>query len=515
MGDNMGSLVKEYTKEKLTGQVFTPFFIVEKILDDIGYYSSKILGKKVLDPACGDGRFLVKVAERIIKYSPPDELEKNLSFVYGWDIDEEVTEMAIRNLDELIRPYGISVEWNISAGNSLHKGNIKYDLMNWAPVEKFDYIVGNPPYIRIQHLDENEREYIKRNYKFCNTGSTDIYIAFYELAINLLNEEGVCGFITPNTFFHTATAKKLRQYFARHKNLRQISNYGHIQLFDNATTYSAVVIFDKKKHDGFLYQQAKSKTSFKERFINFSELGHSTFWQLSVEPLGRKKGVRLGDIAKIHVGITTLADKIYIMPYVKQDGDFIYLRAKSGNVVMFEREALKPIVKVSTLKSADEPIKEYIVFPYENVSGVYKIMPEIKLKNKYPLTYNYLLSVKDILEKRDNGKPNPVAWYAFGRSQGLNTSFGEKILFSPMNKKPNFIYYPHADVTFYSGYCIKYGGDYEKLLTQLNSKRMEEFIKISSRDFRSGWKAYNKKIVQEFMIYEELEREKTSSFDGF
>ena len=119
------------------------------------------------------------------------------------------------------------------------------------------------------------------------------------------------------------------------------------------------------------------------------------------------------------------------------------------------------------------------------------------------MAYQYLLSVKDYLDKRDNGKPNKVAWHAFGRSQGLDTSFGNKILFSPMNKKPNFIYHINEEATFYSGYCIKYDGDYKKLLKQLNSERMEEFIRISSRDFRGGWKAYNKKIVQEFMIYEE------------
>ena len=63
----MATLFKEYSQEKLKGQIFTPFFIVDKILDDVGYASSNILGKKILDPGCGDGRFLVKIAERIIK----------------------------------------------------------------------------------------------------------------------------------------------------------------------------------------------------------------------------------------------------------------------------------------------------------------------------------------------------------------------------------------------------------------------------------------------------------------
>ncbi|GAB4339554.1 MAG: hypothetical protein OHK0038_18720 [Flammeovirgaceae bacterium] len=116
------------------------------------------------------------------------------------------------------------------------------------------------------------------------------------------------------------------------------------------------------------------------------------------------------------------------------------------------------------------------------------------------MAYDYLLSVKEELDKRDNGKPNAVAWYAFGRSQGLDTSFGKKILFSPMNNKPNFVLVENEESTFYSGYCIKYNGDYAFLLEQLNSQRLADFIAVSSRDFRSGWKAYNKKALEEFTI---------------
>ena len=69
-----------------------------------------------------------------------------------------------------------------------------------------------------------------------------------------------------------------------------------------------------------------------------------------------------------------------------------------------------------------------------------------------------------------------------------------------MNKEPNFILSEYEDATFYSGYCIKYEGNYNFLLKQLNSERMKEYIQVTARDFRDGWKAYNKKIVQEFMI---------------
>ena len=168
--------------------------------------------------------------------------------------------------------------------------------------------------------------------------------------------------------------------------------------------------------------------------------------------------------------------------------------------VKIEKGILKPIIKGSKLKNSDQKITEYILFPYKNENGKHTIIPENELQQGFPLAYNYLLSVKSELDKRDNGKPNSVAWYAFGRSQGLDTSFGAKIIFSPMNLYPNFVYYDNPDSTFYSGYCIKYEGDVKKLLSQLNSERMREFVAASSRDFRGGWKAYNKKIIENFEV---------------
>ncbi|MDR1792111.1 MAG: hypothetical protein LBR36_01505, partial [Bacteroidales bacterium] len=58
------------------------------------------------------------------------------------------------------------------------------------------------------------------------------------------------------------------------------------------------------------------------------------------------------------------------------------------------------------------------------------------------------------------------------------------------------------ETTFYSGYCIKRINGYsiEKLLVQLNSDRMNKFVSMSARDFRGGWKAYNKKIIENFEI---------------
>jgi type I restriction-modification system DNA methylase subunit len=496
----MASLAKSYSQEKLFGQVYTPQFIVCKILDDVGYNSPEILGKMIIDPACGDGRFLVEIVKRIIEFSTENKLKTNLECVYGWDIDEMAIIECRENLNNLIKNKNIDIQWNVNIVNSIEKYE-KSDLFAVSEFQKFDFIVGNPPYIRIQHLDLVQRNYIQKNYDFCKSGSTDIYIAFYELCINLLSENGICGLITPNTFLFTETARPLRQYFATNKNLVQITNYGDIQLFDDATTYSAITVFNNKKNQKFKFQKAVSEKTFEEKTVVFSEL-KEPFWQLTTENTEKIKGKKLKEICNIHVGITTLCDSAYIFSIEELDENFVLADTKFQGKIKIEKNILKPIVKGSKLKHSGEKIKEYVLFPYRQINGKHTIISEIKLKENYPFAYNYLLSVKSELDKRDNGVQNSVAWYAFGRSQGLDTSFGEKIIFSPMNDKPNFVYYPNPECTFYSGYCIKKinGFSVEKLMFQLNSDRMDKFVSMSSRDFRGGWKAYNKKIIENFEV---------------
>ena len=488
----MGSLNKQYSGEKLSGKVYTPAFVVEKILDDAAYNSPSVLGKRIIDPACGNGRFLQKIVERIIRFSPREYLPQNLRKVHGWDIDPAAIEQARRRLDALIAPLGIRTDWQLQCRDALRSDE----------TGSFDFVVGNPPYIRIQHLTEQERKFIQTHFRFCKSGATDIYIAFFELGYRLLKTTGKLAFITPNTFFHTHTASALRNFFVQRQNLIQISNYGSLQLFDDAATYSAIVILGKEKRTHFRYQMAAGKDKFEERNISFDELSALPFWQLSVRQTNKVKGTPLGKIADIHVGITTLADRVYILSLLDEREHTFRLHSRLKGTVEIEKGILKPVIKASTLKDGNEPISEYVIFPYRKKNGKMSIIDEKEMKADFPLAYQYLLSLKDVLDRRDNGKPNKVAWYAFGRSQGLETGFGAKILFSPMNKRPNFIYSPNKEATFYSGYCIKYDGDPQFLLKQLNSERMQAFIEVSSRDFRSGWKAYNKTIVKEFIIQE-------------
>ncbi|HEV7350420.1 Eco57I restriction-modification methylase domain-containing protein [Telluribacter sp.] len=488
----MASLVRTYKQKKLLGQVYTPAHIVEKILDEAGFVHTSASGKTILDPACGDGRFLVAVVERIIKYSPTDCLSENLHQVHGWDIDAVALAQCREALDKLVVPLGLTVDWKLYQLNAFEQ---------LYRSQRFDIIVGNPPYIRIQHLPAAQRTYLQTHYTFCRSGSTDAYVAFFELASRLLSEQGTCGFITPNSYFTSETARSLRQYFQQEQNLSLITNFGSVRVFENAGTYAAITIFGRSSQPHFRYECSTSAFEYQSRVLPFEELKQHDLWQLSVVPREKIKGTRLGDLCRISVGLTTLSDSVYLLKVENPDGKLVTAVNKKGDRFTIEKKILKPIVKASRLKNSEEPIREYILFPYHSDgSGKQEIIPEADLRQYYPQAYQYLLDNRDTLDRRDNGKPNTVAWYAFGRSQSLETAFGPKIIFSPMNREPNFIWYPQPDSTVYSGYFIKFEGDGAALAQVLNSALMADYIATAGRDFRGGWKGYSKKIVENFIV---------------
>jgi adenine-specific DNA-methyltransferase len=495
-------------EKKLNGIVYTPSWIVELILDQLDY-KNNIHTKKIIDPACGDGAFLREVLVRFIEDAKraktdnkvlKEKLENN---IFGFDIDEDAVKRCIAMLDNIAEKYELkNIKWNILKADSLDKSFVS------SFFGFFDFVVGNPPYIRIQHLGSRRRAKIQNDWHLCKRGSTDIFIAFFELGYYLVNKTGKLGFITPNTYLKTKAGEGLRNFIKFNKILKTLIDFEHNQLFENATTYSLITILDKnhKRRTFSLFKGDKGNINLIDN-IDVERLNKDN-WILTSNDILQKlnqienRGLPLGKIAKIHVGITTLADDYYIFKDPIITGNFAEIKLKDGKKFQIEREILKPIVKVSVLKNPNEDQNRFIIFPYKKVGGKHVILEENDLKEKYPYTYKYFRTIKGILDARDKGKPNPVAWYAFGRSQGLDTSFGKKILTSPLNLKPNFLVWKKEEYTFYAGYCIKYDGDLDLLAEYLNSNDMEFYIKNISRNYQNNYKSFAKSFIERFGIDE-------------
>lgn len=490
--------------KKFGGIYYTPYYIAEFIANEVLRDNPNI---KILDPSCGAGIFsylsVLHLKEKFPNKSLVDIIENN---IYACDIDSISTNRTKIILILTALLYGENPEkinFNIITQDSLKKDfDWKKEFPEVFKNGGFDAVVGNPPYIRIQNIPDENKKYLHENWYSMRTGNVDMYYAFIELGLNLLNENGRLGFITPNSHFNTASGKNLRKLLKKNQNIEKIINFDYIKVFKDVNVYCCISILTKKKNQNIKYCKIKNelnelnldKNDYK--IINYNNLDDEKIWNfLSDKEISRKymienAGSKLIDFCDINVGIATLSDYIYLLNDYRIEVD--------GEIFNIESEICKPIIKASKIHNEDD-IKNNslkIIWPYDSEA---KLIPEDKMIKKYPNAYNYLKVMKSKL--KDKRKSNSKNWYAFGMNQSLKTSFGKKLLTSTMNLKPNFIYCDDEDSTFLNGYQVKSKKmDLRVLQKILNSSVMEEYISMTSKSYQGGWKSYAKSYIMNFSI---------------
>lgn len=471
------------TIKKENGVVFTPEWVVDFMVKEM-FSDCKISGnERILDVGCGEGVFTTIAAQKFSKLSGK-KIEKVIEDnIYFADISEEYIEKTKQNLQKLSK---IKIKkYNAIAGDFCF---YKFD-------ERFDFIIGNPPYVRIQNLN-GRKEQLQKNYITASNGSIDLYFCFFEQALKLLNKNGKIAFITPNSHFHSAAGKNLRNLILPH--LTKIVNFDHYQVFKDVTTYTAITFLQNERTTNFLYTE-NFKSDFNDleyKKISAQHMGSERWEFFDEKYLDKivklnKKYSTLQEVANIHYGIATLKDDAYIFSPEKNDGSYFYF-----DNFKIEKDICVPIIKASTYKGKNQNL--FLIFPYKNE----KIIPKNIFQKNYPEVYKYFLQKRDILETRDKGGGKKYEeFYAFGRNQGLKTSFGKKIITSTMNLTPRFYVIEDEKTSFYAGYCVKPKNDADlyEVCEALNSNLMEEYINSVSKSYRGGYKSYAKSFLKDFV----------------
>jgi len=487
-------------KHKTLGQVFTPNWIVKEILDSSGFTNDNLINKKIIDPACGDGAFLKIIVERIIdfllkKNIPKEKIKEYLeNYVYGIEIDETEFNNCLLNLNEIIKEKltnDLKVNWKIFKDNTLTKYK-EYEGF-------FDFVVGNPPYIRIHNLDKTTRELLKKEFMFVD-GTIDIYLSFFELGFKLLNERGVLGYISPNSYLHNYSYIGFRKFLKEKRAVKRLTDFKANKVFKGFSTYTAITIinfFEKK--DSFIYQELKEGKIQEVNKINYSNLEVND-WSFAekeemdfLEKLYSNTNKKVSDFYEVQYGFATLRDKIFIGNIAEKKEKLVLF-----NNSWIEKEILYKIVKGSTYKGKEEEIK-FILFPYKKQDNRFIPILEDELKKDYPNAYKYLLENKEELLKRDIDKG--ASWYEFGRSQGVQNSHNEKIVLSTLvNHKIHFYKVP-KDVFVYSGLFIikkEESPNWEIIENILSSKEFYRYIQITGKDFSGGYKSVTSKQIKNY-----------------
>ncbi|NDP21020.1 MAG: N-6 DNA methylase [Paludibacter sp.] len=130
----------------------------------------------------------------------------------------------------------------------IEKYSVKDELTIYGRHGGFDVVIGNPPYLGGREWkteNGNVYDYFISKYKVAEY-QFDIYALFWEAGIKLLNQKGLIGFITPNTWLNNQSNKKLRNYILENTSIKKIVDYSKIRVFDQATVLPIVTILENK-----------------------------------------------------------------------------------------------------------------------------------------------------------------------------------------------------------------------------------------------------------------------------
>lgn len=500
------SLLEDSVKV-VNGIVFTPKYIadyiVEQTLQNIKTWDDEIT---IVDPGCGCGIFLISAIEYIHKtFHVPIEkaLREN---VFGFDIEEE----NVKHCKTVLRIYAYQNGTDLSKIDNVKcLDSLKY---NWKDVlhrKKIQYVLGNPPYINPHDLPKETTEFLRNTFQTTQTGTINIFYAFIEHAMNNLSKDGQLGYIVPNNFLTIKSAGELRAYIQERKWLKKILDFKDNMVFKPVRTYSCILILSKESNDLYEYSVMKKtedvEQQLKQQVFEKAEINRAkkSGWNLvddnTQENIDKIEGQFIPIREFIKTGIATLRDNVYL---VKKDERGFY-KESDGERIEIEPEIVRPIYKISDLKYAEDlsTAKRYIIFPYVKNECGYSLLDEKTLEEQYPNGYRYLLSQRNELDQRDNGKKNPYGWYAYGRTQGLKTC-GRKLLFPTFSNKPRFQYVQDEKALFCNGYAISENERYDLRFLEkiLNSSVMNYYVRKTSYSIEGGYYCYQKKYIENFSI---------------
>jgi type I restriction enzyme M protein len=263
--DIIGTIYNTYVnreEKRNKGQYYTPPAIINYILDNVGYTGTNIIGsqKRLIDPACGSGSFLVTAARRLVAAyqgtrervdDPATVLTRIQQSLFGFDLNPFACYLAemnlliqvldlikqalavnpalclkpfhIYNVDALTRPNDIYYYLkfnNLLAEEHDEVNRIKSRAPDGPYAQGFAFVVANPPYGAT--LSDNYKYMLRENWSDIFYGQPNTYTFFLKLGLELLAPNGKLGFITPNTYLMGKNTAMLRSKLLNAGRIEQI-----------------------------------------------------------------------------------------------------------------------------------------------------------------------------------------------------------------------------------------------------------------------------------------------------
>ncbi|SNU01062.1 TaqI-like C-terminal specificity domain-containing protein [Ruaniaceae bacterium KH17] len=491
------------------GEVFTRRWVVETILDLVGYTADRDLGSlRLVEPSIGSGAFLVPVIERLLQSARArrrslDELRDAL---FGLDLQRVHVETCKDTATTLLLEAGAShEEASTLAHQWLHQGDF---LLSDVP-EGVDFVVGNPPYIRSDDLnDQIEAAYRSRWWTM--RGRSDIYIGFYERSLRHLRAGGRVGFICADRWMRNAYGKALRGLVASEYAVETVWQMHDVDAFEaTVSAYPAItVIANAPQRDATIIDTTEhfSESSAREAiaFVTGREVaaqGHSwegarlpnwfetdDFW-----PAGSPRMVRVLErlqenfptlesdgATRISIGVATGADSAYVVPREAQ--------------LDVEEDRILPLVMADDIRSGrlHEPAR-VLLNPWDSSGCLVDL-------EKYPGLAR-ALGEHEAVKKRFVARKNPSTWHRTIDKVYPGLAEQPKLLLQDMKARITPVYepggyYPHHNLY----YVTSTSWDLEVLGGLLLSRIAEAFISAYGVKMRGGTLRFQAQYLRKIVV---------------
>ncbi len=311
----------------------------------------------------------------------------------------------------------------------------------------FDCIIGNPPYIRQEHIREI-KPLLQKQYQDFYNGTADIYTYFFALSYHLLKEKGFNAFITSNKYARAKYGAQLRELLLKKTTIVSYMELNALKVFESATVDTSITSFIKQtppKESRFKYYEPtpNDKSDLKSaRSLDMRQNALSTesfiFANTSLLDLRDKMesvGTPLKDWdIQINYGIKTGANEAFIIPTEKREE--ILNACKTQEERKRTETLIKPILRGKDIKRYSyEWAGEWVINTHNGYTSNLKFkIPPIDIE-KYPATKAHLNSHYDTIATRSDQGDTP---YHLRNCAYLEDFEKEKIVYGEIVQEPRF-----------------------------------------------------------------------------
>ena len=490
------------------GVVFTRTEVVEFILDLVGYAADLPLHKRrILEPSFGNGSFLLRIIDRLLaswnslKQTAPDIYGDLSGAIRAVELDEKSFEETRSTVMRRLKDGDIP---SPTALRLVDAWLIRGDFLLENLDGHCDYVVGNPPYVRQEHIPYHLMIEYKRRFKTI-FDRADLYIPFIERSLSLLAKGGVLGFICSDRWMKNRYGGPLREFISVGYHLKAYVDMVDTDAFhSDVSAYPAITIISRSTPGATriahrpdvdanklalvskeLLAEDISKGSSVREIVGV--LNGAEPWLLDSSdqrklirriedryPLLEQTGCRVG------IGVATGADKVFI-------GDFESLDVEADRKL--------PLVGTIDIRSGE------ILWKGRGVINPFREDGSLVDLNDYPKLERYLNRHKDLISGRHCAQRAPLNWYRTIDRIWPELTYVPKLLIPDIKGEANVVFesgkfYPHHNIY----YILSENWSLKALQAVLLSSITRLFITTYSTKMRGGYLRFQAQYLRRIRV---------------